>query len=202
LLGRFIGVGLEWCLMKIYIIFWIIFISLFFSSPSKAENPTIQNIRISSSPSHLNVRFYLANSFSPKIEEAIKNGIPTTFAYSVMLYQQSFWNDKLLTAITIAKTIKFDNLKNECTIVTASKENENGPSQLVISTLEEAKKNMSQIEILSVYPIWKLERNNTYYFEIKAAAEGVKPPAYIHYFLFFLDWKYFDTDWVMEYFSY
>jgi hypothetical protein len=188
--------------MKIYIIFWIVFISLFFSSPSRAESPTIQNIRISNSPSHLNIRFYLANSFSSKIEEAIKNGIPTTFTYSVMLYRHSFWNDKFLTAITLVKTIKFDNLKNECTILSAIKEIENSTSSLVVPTLEEAKKNMNQVEIFSVYPIWKLERNNTYYFKIKAAAEGVKPPPYIHYFLFFLDWKYFDTDWVIENFRY
>jgi len=188
--------------MKLFIIFWIVFISFFFSYTSRAESPTIQNIRISNSPSHLTIRFYLANSFSPKIEEAIKNGIPTTFTYSVMIYQRSFWNDKLLTAITLVKTIKFDNLKNECTIVTTIKENENNTSHVVTPTLEEAKKNMSQVEILSVYPIWKLERNNTYYFKIKAAAEGVKPPSYIHYFLFFLDWKYFDTDWVIENFRY
>ena len=120
-----------------------------------------------------------------------------------MLYQESsFWNDKFLTTNTILKTITFDNLKNEYTIVTTIKESENSPSSLVVPTLNEAKKNMSQVEIISVYPIWKLERNNTYYFEIKAAAEGVKPPPYIHYFLFFLDWKYFDTDWVIEKFRY
>ena len=189
--------------MKLCIIFWIIFISFFFCSPSRADSPTIQNIRISNSPAHLNLRFYLANSFSPKIEEAISNGIPTTFTYWVVLYQhRSFWNDKLLTASTLLKTIKFDNLKNEYTIVTTIKENENNASSLVVPTLEEAKKNMSHVEILSVYPIWKLERNNTYSFEIKAAAEGVKPPPYIHYFLFFLDWNYFDTDWVIENFRY
>ena len=103
---------------------------------------------------------------------------------------------------TLLKTIKFDNLKNEYTIVTTLKGNENNTSSLVVPTLEEAKKNMRQIEILSIYPIWKLERNSTYYFEIKAAAEGVKPPAYIHYFLFFLDWKYFETDWAIENFRY
>ena len=57
--------------MKSCIIFWIIFISLVFSSPSRADSPAIQNIRISNSPTHLTLRFYLANSFSPKIEEAI-----------------------------------------------------------------------------------------------------------------------------------
>jgi hypothetical protein len=189
--------------MKVCTIFWIIFIFLSFSSASKGDGPTVQDIRISNSPAHLNLRFHVANSFSPKIEEAINNGIPTTFTYSVMLYQQrSFWNDKFLAASTLLKTIKFDNLKNEYTIVTTIKENENSTSSLVLSTLEEAKKNICQVEILSVYPIWKLERNNTYYFEIKAAAEGVKPPPYIHYFLFFLDWKYFETDWAIEIFRY
>jgi hypothetical protein len=108
--------------MKLCITFWIIFISLLFYSPSRADSPTIQNIRISNSPTHLTLQFSLANSFSPKIEEAIKNGIPTTFTYSVMLYQnRSFWNDKLLTTSTLLKTITFDNLKNEYTIVSAIK---------------------------------------------------------------------------------
>ena len=189
--------------MKLCLTFWIIFVSLFFPFLSRADGPSIQNIRISNSPDHLNLRFHIANSFTPKIEEAISNGIPTTFTYSVILYQnRPWWPDKLLISNTLLKTIKFDNLKNEYTIVTDLKGNENNTSSLVVATLDEAKKNMSQIEILSIYPIWKLERNNTYYFEIKAAAEGVKPPAYIHYFLFFLDWKYFETDWAIENFRY
>jgi hypothetical protein len=61
---------------------------------------------------------------------------------------------------------------------------------------------MRQVEILSIYPIWKLERNNTDYCKINASAEGVEPPSYVHYFLFFIDWKYFDTDWAIEIFRY
>lgn len=188
--------------MKVCIIFFICLISFFFSSPSKAEAPAIQNIRISNSPTHLTLRFCLANSFNPKIEEAINNGIPATFTYFVMLYKDSFMKDTLLSARTLVKTLTFDNLKNEYTIVTTIKEVENSTSHIAVSTLDEAKKNMSQAEILSFYPIWKLERNSSYYLKIKAVSEGVKPPAYIHFFLFFLDWNYFDTDWATENFRY
>ena len=181
-----------------------IILSIFFLASSVvAADTVIQNIRISNSSTHLNLRFHLANSFSPKMEEAINNGIPTAFTFYVNLYQiRSFWNDKFLAATTLTKTIKYDNLKNEYTIVTTQNNQETSSTSLELPTLIEAKKIMTLVEILSIYHLWKLERNNTYYFEVKAEAEGVKPPPYIHYLLFFLDGKYFETPWEIEKFRY
>ena len=189
--------------MKIRLAFLVIFISVFFPYVAVADNPAIQNIRISNSYTHLNLRFQLTNSFTLEMKEAIGNGIPTVFTYRVKLLQQrSFWGDKFLMETTFSKTIKLDNLKNEYTIVASNKNNGNGDIGSVVSTFSEAKRLIEKVQILSIYPIWKLERNNTYYFEIKAEAEGVKPPPYVHYLLFFLDWKYFETDWVIEKFRY
>ncbi len=136
------------------------------------------------------------------MDEAIKTGIPTTFNYYVNLYQhRSLWRDKLITAVTLSKTIKYDNLKNEYLITTKNKKND-GASSLVITSLFEAKKVMNNIEIPLFYPTRKLERNKTYYIKIKADSKGVEPPLFLHYFLFFLKWMNFETDWSVEKFRY
>lgn len=186
----------------IKLIFYTSLISFLFLSPSFANDPNIQNIRISNSHTHLNLQFQLANSFNKKMVEAIKNGIPATFNYYINLYQhQSNWSDKLLISVTLLKTIKYDNLKSEYVITTKS-DKENSHTTSTLLKFKEAKKVMNQVEIKSLYPMWKLQRNNTYYFKIKAESKGVEPPAYIHYLLFFLNWMNFETDWVEEKFTY
>ena len=180
---------------------WSIFFAFFIASPVLADT-AVRNIQTSISANQLNLKFHLADTFNPKMEEAIQNGIPTTFTYYVQLYQsRSFWNDRLLKSVTLKKTIKYDNLKEEFTI-SADNGRENGDPNSVLPTFKEAKVLLNQVEINSFYPMWRLERNNTYYLKIKAEAKGVKPPPYIHYILFFLEWKYFETDWVIERFRY
>jgi len=184
------------------IIAWITLLSLFLPSLALAKDTFIKNILISNSYNNLHIRFLLANSFNQKMEEAIETGIPTTFKYYINLYQQrSFWSDKLITATTLSRTLKYDNLKKEY-MVTTKNSNENGGSSLVLPTLSEAKKIMNTVEISSFYPMWKLERNKTYYFKIKADSKGVEPPLYLHYLLFFLKWMNFETDWFVEEFKY
>lgn len=174
----------------------------FLPFPSFAEETAIRNIIISNSYTHLNIHFQLANSFNKKMEEAIKTGIPTAFKYYINLYQHhARWNDKLLMSMTLLKTIKYDNLKNEY-VITINNNKENGDTSSIFPTFQAAKKIMNNVEIHSFYPMWKLERNKTYYFKIKAESKGVEPPPYIHYLLFFLKWMNFETDWVVEKFKY
>jgi hypothetical protein len=136
------------------------------------------------------------------MEEAIRTGIPTTFTYYVNLYQKRpFWNDELITALTVSKTLKYDNLKDEY-IVARTGEKSNGGEDLVLASLLEAEKVMNKVLIPSYYPMWKLERNKEYYVRIKATSKGVEPPLYLHYILFFLKWMNFETDWFVGKFRY
>jgi len=177
-------------------------ISVLFPTLLSAKETVIKNVIISNSYNHLHIQFQLANSFSNKMEEPIKTGIATTFTYYVNLYQKRFlWNDKLVTAVTLSKTLKYDNLKNEY-VVSDTSSKPNGESNLVFSSLFEAKKIMNKVQIHSYYPMWKLERNKEYYVKIKAVSKGVEPPLYIHYLLFFLKWMNFETDWFVERFKY
>ena len=178
------------------------FISLLLPSLACAKDTLIKNVIISNSYGHLHIQFQLVHSFSNKMQEAIKTGIPTTFKYYINLYQKrSLWNDKLVTAITVSNTVKYDNLKNEYFVISKNGKT-NGESSSVLSSLFEAKKFMNNVQISSYYPMWKLERNRDYYIKIKAASKGVEPPLYVHYLLFFLKWMNFETDWFVEKFKY
>jgi len=178
------------------------FISLLLPSLASAKQTIVRNVIISNSYNHLHIQFQLAHSFHNKMEEATKTGIPTTFTYYIDLYQiRSLWNDKLITAVTLSKTLKYDNLKDEYVVISKN-DKTNGESSLVLSSLSEAKKTMNNVQIPSYYPMWKLERNKDYYVKIKAVSKGVEPPLYIHYLLFFLKWMNFETDWFVEAFKY
>jgi len=171
-------------------------------SYSFAENTVIRNISISSSSIYLNARFQLAHSFNKKMEEAIKTGIPTTFNYYINLYQiRPLWKDTLLTSFTLSKTIKYDALKKEY-LVTEKTSAGNNIRSSDTPTLYEAKKIMNNVDVLSLYPIWKLDRSKSYYIKIKADSEGIDPPSYINYLLFFLNRMNFETDWFVESFTY
>lgn len=175
---------------------------LFSSRLVLAADASIKNIVISNSYTHLNIQFKLAKAFDPKMEEAIATGIATTFRFYINLYQhRSMWNDRLLKSVTLERTLKYDTLKKEY-LVTSRAGGDNGIATEVFTTLQEAKKCMSSVEILSFYPIWKLERNSTYAFTIKAESKGVEPPAYLHYLLFFLKSMNFETPLVEEKFNY
>ena len=180
----------------------LLLIVLFFS-PTVAwtQETAIRNVLITNSPTHLQIQIQLSNSFNPKMEEAIQTGIPVQFEFLILLYQnQAIWNDKLLTSLTITKVLKYDTLKEEYSISEVS--NGNGSSSIVCSDLREAQEVMNNAKVPAFFPMWKLERNKSYYVKLKARSQGVEPPGYLQYILFFLSWMNFETDWVVEKFYY
>ncbi len=167
------------------------------------DEPEVKSIRIYTSSNYLNLRFNLSRSLNPTIKKAIESGVTVRFSYYITLAQEQSWRkDRVLSRVILSKTIKYDNLKNEYHIATAINNGEINISRITLSTVEETKKNLTELEIPSVYPLWKLERNRTYYFAIKADAEGQKPPPYIRYLLFFISGKYFETEEKIEKFRF
>ncbi len=189
---------------KIYIIAataLVGFIGVPAPGPVFAQDTYIRNVFISNSATHIQVQFELNNSFGPKMEEAIKTGIPTTFDYYIELYQnRSLWDDQLLTSLVITRIIKYDTLKQE--YIVTEKSNVDGNSVQIVGSLEEAKEFMNNIKVHSFFPMAKLERTKAYYVKIKARSQGVAPPGYIHFIPFFKNWINFNTDWVIETFYY
>lgn len=167
---------------------------------SVAQEAGIKTVSITNSPTHLQVTIKLSDTFSPEMDEAIRTGIPTSFEYLLLLYQyHPFANDTLLASLTVTKTIKYNPLKQEYTITAGT--TVNGSTSVVVTSFEDAKKVMNAVNV-PLYPMWKLERNSSYYVKLKAQSQGVEPPGYIDFILFFRNWMNFETDWVVEKFLY
>jgi hypothetical protein len=126
------------------------------------------------------------------MEEAILNGIPTTFTIVIRLYRtRAFWFDASIASIKLEHTIKYDSLKNEFR-VTRSEEDY---TELVVKDFEVAKKAMAEIRNIRVVPLKELQERGKYQLRVKAELEKVRLPLYLHYVLFFVSLWDFETDW-------
>lgn len=126
------------------------------------------------------------------MEEAILNGIPTTFTIVIKLYRtRAVWLDASIAAITLEHTIKYDSLKNEFRVMRS----EEGDTEIVVKDFETAKKAMAEIRNIRVASLKELQKRGKYQLRVKAELEKVRLPLYLHYVLFFVSLWDFETDW-------
>jgi hypothetical protein len=180
----------------------LLFLYLWVSLPSLAwaEEPRITDVIVTNTRDDLILYFRVEGCFTTELEQAIMNGVPTTFTFLVALNQvRNFWKDRNLASLEIRHTVKFNNLKDEF-IITRS-ENEGEP--IVVNSFSEAKRIMAEVENLSVSPLDRLESNHLYQVRIKAELSKITLPLYLHYaFRFFLFLWDFETDWYATDFVY
>jgi uncharacterized protein YfdQ (DUF2303 family) len=126
------------------------------------------------------------------MEEAILNGIPTTFTIVIKLYRtRTAWLDASIASITLEHTIKYDSLKNEFRVTRSGEDN----TELVVKDFEAAKKAMAEIRNIRVVPLKELQDRGKYQLRVKAELDKVRLPLYLHYVLFFVSLWDFETDW-------
>lgn len=165
---------------------------LSFPSPLQAAEATLSNIIVTNTQEDLLVFFDIEGCFTREMEEAILNGIPTTFTIVIKLYRtRTAWLDASIASTTLEHTIKYDSLKNEFR-VTRSEENK---TELVVKDFETAKKAMAEIRNIRVVPLNELQDRGKYQLRVKAELEKVRLPLYLHYVLFFVSLWDFETDW-------
>ena len=174
---------------------------LLWSSPSplQAAEATLSDIIVTNTQEDLLVFFDIQGCFTPEMEEAILNGIPTTFTIIIRLYKtRTLWFDGSISSLILEHTIKYDSLKNEF-LVTRSEDHHN---ELVFKEFEKAKKAMAEISNIEVVPLKELQRKSKYQLRVKAELEKVRLPLYLHYVLFFVTLWDFETDWYTVDFTY
>ena len=174
---------------------------LLWSSPSplRAAEATLSDIIVTNTQEDLLVFFDIQGCFTREMEEAILNGIPTTFTINIRLYKTgTLWFDGSISSLRLEHTIKYDSLKNEFR-VTRSEDNN---KELVFKKFEAAKKVMAEISNIEVVPLKELQRNSKYQLRVKAELEKVRLPLYLHYVLFFVTLWDFETDWYTVDFTY
>ena len=165
---------------------------LSFPSPLQAAEATLSNIIVTNTQEDLLVFFDIKGCFTREMEEAILNGISTTFTIVIRLYRtRAVWFDASIASITLEHTIKYDSLKNEFRVTRSEEDN----TELVVKDFEAAKKAMAEIRNIRVVPLKELKDRGKYQLRVKAELEKVRLPLYLHYVLFFVSLWDFETDW-------
>jgi hypothetical protein len=179
---------------------FILFSLLMSSAMAWAEEARITDVIVTNTRDDLILYFSVDGCFTPELEQAIMNGVPTTFTFLASLNRvRSFWKDKNLASVEIHHTVKFNNLKNTF-VITRS---EDAGRQIVVTSLPEAKKVMAEVENLKIARLESLEKNHRYQVRIKAELSRITLPFYLHHvFRFFLFLWDFETDWYTTDFMY
>ena len=184
---------------RIYLILLLLCLLWSYPSPLQAAEATLSDIIVTNTQEDLLVFFDIQGCFTREMEEAILNGIPTTFTIIIRLYKtRTLWFDGSISSLRLEHTIKYDSLKNEFR-VTRSEDNNN---EIVFKEFEKAKKVMAEISNIEVVALKELQRNSKYQLRVKAELEKVRLPLYLHYVLFFVTLWDFETDWYTVDFTY
>ncbi|MBW2109424.1 MAG: DUF4390 domain-containing protein, partial [Deltaproteobacteria bacterium] len=122
---------------------WFVLVLALLSSdcPAWAKDARITDVIVTNTRDDLILYFRVEGCFTKKLEQAILNGVPTTFTFLASLNQvRNFWKDKTLASLEVRHTVKFNSLK-KAFVVTRS---EDAGRQIVCDTLSEAKKLMAE----------------------------------------------------------
>ena len=166
------------------------------SAPNKAE---ISNIVINKNGQDLEASFHLIDCFNSDMEEAILNGVPTTFRIIVIVEKPSLMLVRSKVAdFTLQHTIRYNRLNNEFQVDLP----EHPQKILVTRDFDEAKKWMSTVEDLPVIPTCWLTKDQEYYFKVKAELSKVELPLFFRYILFWVSLWDFETEWYTVVFLY
>ncbi|MBI5369636.1 DUF4390 domain-containing protein, partial [Candidatus Uhrbacteria bacterium] len=136
--------------------------------------------------------------FTPKIEEAVQSGIPTTFIYKIAIYQKpgEFLGPRLAYK-EISHTIKYDSLKKDYTVTMSDKK-----EPFVTQDFKKAKEIMAKVDAVSAIPLDRLQRETPYSLQIKAELDTIKLPPLLNYIFFFVSYWDFKTSWETVEFTY
>ncbi len=173
---------------------------LLVSGTAWGKDARVTDVIVTNTRDDLILYFRVQGCFTEDLQQAILNGVPTTFTFLASLDQvRSFWKDKNLARLEIRHTVKYNNLKNEF-VITRS---EHSDKPVIVNTLSEAKAIMAEVENLRIAKLESFEKNHRYQVSVKAELSKITLPFYLHYvFRFFLFLWDFETDWYTTDFIY
>ncbi|MFK5953850.1 MAG: DUF4390 domain-containing protein [Desulfobacterium sp.] len=162
------------------------------STTAVAKKAFLDNVTLTNTRDHLIAYFNVQNAFTPKINEAILNGVPTTFTFYMSLYRaRESWFDEKISSHKISNTLKYNALREDFSLSRPWKSKE----PLAIKTFNTARERMTDITGFTIVPMDQLIRGNKYQIRIKAEMKKIKLPLYLHHVFFFLSLWNFETDW-------
>ncbi|MFZ2448678.1 MAG: DUF4390 domain-containing protein [Syntrophobacteraceae bacterium] len=157
-----------------------------------ASEAQIVDMSVEKSGTELAVSFRLENCFTAKMEEAIQNGVPTTFRILVALEKPSaVLVRSVVVDFAIEHTIKYNRLNNEYQVHLP----EHPQKILVTKDFDQAKIWMSTVSDLPVIQTCWLRTDLEYTLRVKAELSKVALPLFLRYIIFWVSLWDFETDW-------
>lgn len=130
-------------------------------------------------------------AFDKKLDEAIHNGVPTTFSFIIELGEdKGVFQGKTILELSVIHTLKYNTLKNNYTVRRSWEDNR----ALTTASYEEAKKWMSEIENLRLLPLSHLQKGERYMIKSKVMLDKATLP-FLDYIFFFISLWDFESDW-------
>lgn len=177
----------------------IVLFSLLATFSFADETAVIENIKLANTRDDLLIYFDVKKAFTPKINQAVLNGIPTIFSFYITLYKTGgSWFDKKISNIRLQSTLKYNSLKKEFSVLRPWKDEKT----IVTPSFEEAKALMTQMDNLTIIPLNQLVKGDKYQLRIKAELEKVTLPLSLHTIFFFVSFWNFETNWYLINFTY
>lgn len=170
---------------------WLIIFIITLSGSVWANDAQLEDIIVTNTRDDLLLYLNATNAFNEELITAIQTGVTVTFTYYIRLNRiRSLWKDEALNKLNIAHTIEYDTLKDEY-IVTRSWEKQ----PHTVKQFDLARKLMTTITSLVITPLSELSKDQQYRIRIKAAQKRRHLPYKMHYVLFFMSPRDFETDW-------
>ena len=163
------------------------------------ETASIENIKLANTRDDLLTYFDIKQAFTEKINQAVLNGVSTSFSFYIALYKtDGSWFDKKISDIQIKSTLKYNSLKKEFSVLKPWKDEK----AIVTQSFEEAKSLMTEIDNLKIIPLNQLVKGDKYQLRIKAKLDKVTLPLSLHTVFFFVSFWDFETNWYLINFTY
>jgi hypothetical protein len=170
-----------------------------FEGAVSAQDAALTNIEVNNTRDDLLLYLEVEGAFRENMGKAIKNGVPASFSFYVILYRdRDFWMDEKITEIDVTHTIRYNNIKKEYTVNRSWEEG----NPVVTKSFGEAKKFMSEIKGMHIISLSKLIKGSQYQIKAKAELSKIELHLYLHYVFFFTSLWDFETDWYTVDFKY
>ncbi len=170
---------------------WLIILILGLSGLVWADDAQLDDIIVTNTRDDLLLYLNATHAFNEELTTAIQSGVAVTFTYFIRLNRiQSFWKDQTISDLDIIHTIEYNTLKDEY-VVTRSWEKQ----PHTVKQFDAARKLMTTITSLVVTPLSELSKNQQYRIRVKAEQKRRHLPYKMHYLLFFMSLRDFETDW-------
>ncbi len=170
---------------------WLIISIITLSGLVWADDAQLDNIIVTNTRDDLLLYLNATNAFNEELTTAIQTGVAVTFTYYIRLNRiRSLWKGEALNRLNITHTIEYDTLKDEYTV---SRSWEKQPH--TVKQFNLARKLMTTITSLVITPLSELSKDQQYRIRIKAEQRRRRLPYKMHYVLFFMSLRDFETDW-------